>query len=457
MLNLLFPNKYVDSVFSIDFEELFKKGFRGLVFDIDNTLVHHGDDSNEDVDLLFKKLHSIGFRTLLLSNNSEERVNRFLKNIDSLAIPNSGKPKRSAFKKAVSMLDLEKKEVICFGDQIFIDVLGANLSSLTNVLVKFITAPGETYFGKRREAEKIILKLFEKSKKAKRGIVPVSESSEKKKTASKKRKNFCDINPLFWKISTLKGIALRNVRDFSRGVRFAETKSDEKLPNVISHYESVLIKKGPGIDPRTQENKAVNVEIASSKINGIIIRPGETFSFWKLVGKITAKRGYLEGRVIKNGVLVTGVGGGLCNLANTVNNLILHSPLQITEFHKHSDALASDIGHRVPMANGTSVNYNYIDYRFVNNTDQDVQILLWCDEVNSIGELRSEKEIPFRFELSEEGHHFEKEGDEYFRVSKIFKDKIDKESGEVVERELIWNNHSRVMFDPSLIPEDQIQ
>ena len=213
-------------------------------------------------------------------------------------------------------------------------------------------------------------------------------------------------------------------------------------------------KKGKGIDSVTQENKAVNIRLASSKITNIIIKPGETFSFWRTVGTVNKRKGYKEGRVIKQDKLVKGTGGGLCNLANTINNLILHSPLEITEFNKHSDALASDIGHRVPMANGTSVSYNYIDYRFKNNTNQNVQIILWCDETKLYGQLRSEMEYPYSYEIVEEGHHFEKENDgKYYRISKIYRKTINKVTQMPVDKELIWDNHSLVMFDYDLIEE----
>lgn len=271
-----------------------------------------------------------------------------------------------------------------------------------------------------------------------------------------KNKNFCDMNPFFWAISTFKGILIRNIKDLFSRERFARTKKTQKLANVVSEYSSVMIKKGKGVDPRTQENKAVNLRIASGKITGIVINPGETFSFWKTVGTVNKRKGYKAGRVLKQDKLVTGTGGGLCNLANTINNLILHSPLQIVEFHKHSDALASDIGHRVPMANGTSVSYNYIDYRFKNNTDQQVQILLWCDDEKSYGELRSEREFPYVYELAEENHHFEKENGRYYRVSKIYKNTLDRATGNIIDKELIWDNHSMVMFDYSLIPEELI-
>lgn len=272
-----------------------------------------------------------------------------------------------------------------------------------------------------------------------------------------KNKNFCDINPLFFAISTQKGIIQRNIKDFISNTKFAKTKRKEKLDNIISSYSSNLIKKGKGVDPVLQENKAVNIRLASSQINEIIIKPGEVFSFWRTIGKVNKRTGYKEGRVIKDNKLIPGTGGGLCNLANTINNLILNSPLEIVEFHKHSDALAPDNGKRIPMANGTSVSYNYIDYRFKNNTDQNIQLLLWCDDEKLYGELRSEKEFPWKYQLIEENHHFEKEGDKYYRVSQIYRDTIEKETGNIIKKELIWDNHSMVMFDYDLIPKELIK
>lgn len=273
----------------------------------------------------------------------------------------------------------------------------------------------------------------------------------------KRNKNFCDINPFFYSISMYKGILLRKIKDLLSKEKFAKVREEKKLPNVVYEYSSTIIKEGKDIDPKTQENKAVNIRLASSKITGIVIHPGEIFSFWRTIGTVNKRKGYKEGRVIRQNKLITGTGGGLCNLANTINNLILHSTLEIVEFHKHSDALASDIGHRVPMANGTSVSYNYIDYRFKNNTDQDVQLLLWCDESKLYGELRSEYEFPYSYEIVEEDHHFQKEGDKYYRVSKIYRNTIQKSTKKILNKELIWDNHSMVMFDYNLIPKEEIR
>lgn len=270
-------------------------------------------------------------------------------------------------------------------------------------------------------------------------------------------KLFCEISPTTYKISQTKEIIKRSIQNFFSNEKFAKTKKEEKLPNVVSSHSSALIKKGPGVDLKLQQNKVVNINIANKSLNHIIIHPGETFSFWKIVGNTTKRKGYKDGRVIIDNKLVPGVGGGLCNLANTIHYIVIHSPLKVTELHNHSDALAPDEGKRVPYANGTSVSYNNVDFRFLNNLDQDVQIVVWCDEEKSYAQLRSERELPHTYRIVEEDHHFAKENDKYFRISKIYKETIDKDSGKVIKKELIRDNHSEVMYDYSLIPEELIK
>lgn len=272
-----------------------------------------------------------------------------------------------------------------------------------------------------------------------------------------KGKHLYEINPTFYEIILQKEICKRYVKNLFSKDKIAKTKQEERLPNIVSSRNSNLIKRAKGIDIRTQEGKATNIKIAGSKINGIIIHPGEVFSFWQTVGKAKKKKGYQEGRLIVGKELTTGIGGGLCNLGNTIHWMVLHSPLEVVEFHKHSDALAPDHGKREPFSSGTSVCYNMVDYKFKNNTDQDVQLIIWCENEKLYGELRSEKEFPYTYELVEEDHHFQKEGDKYYRVSKIYKQITDRKTGKIIGKELVLDNHSEVMFDYSLIPQEQIR
>ena len=164
MFSLLYPYEYADSVFAIDYEKLKALGFSALIFDIDNTLVHHGDDSTPEIDELFRSIHALGFKTLLLSNNNKARIERFTKNIETLYIDEAGKPKKAGYLKALSTLGVTNEQAIFIGDQIFTDVFGANRARIKSILVKFIRLPNETNFGKRRKAEQIVLDRYFKSK-----------------------------------------------------------------------------------------------------------------------------------------------------------------------------------------------------------------------------------------------------------------------------------------------------
>ena len=271
------------------------------------------------------------------------------------------------------------------------------------------------------------------------------------------RKLFCQISPLCYRISMQKEHLLRHIKDLLSKQRFAAEKSEEPLKNIVKSHSSILIRKLHGVDLRLQENKVTNIQLACDKVNGLIIRPGQTFSFWKTIGKTSARKGYKEGLVIEDGKLVSGIGGGLCQMGNLIHWLVLNSPLQVTELHHHSDALFPDERRRVPFGTGTSVCYNHIDYRFYNCTDQSVQLLTWIEDGALCGELRSERPFPYRYRLVEEDHHFSREGDQYYRISRVYRLVFDRETGTQLAKELILDNHSKVLYDPALIPKEQIR
>jgi vancomycin resistance protein VanW len=145
-----------------------------------------------------------------------------------------------------------------------------------------------------------------------------------------------------------------------------------------------MVRKLYGVDLKLQENKKTNLKLAGDRITDVIIHPGETFSFWKMVGRPTAKKGYKNGLVISKKGFYAGVGGGLCQLANMIHYLVLNSPLKVIELHHHSDALFPDERRRVPFGTGTSVLYNNIDYCFKNTLDCDVQLKIWQDVKNHL-------------------------------------------------------------------------
>ena len=164
----LYPYEYVDSVFDIDYEKLYKNGVRGLIFDIDNTLVLHGTDSTPEIDALFAYIQGLGFKTLLLSNNEEKRILRFLRNIDNCYyIAEADKPNVKGYLHALEIMELDKSEAVVIGDQVFTDVFGANVAGIPSILVKFLRWPNETDLGKRRRVEQMVLDRYDKRKRFK--------------------------------------------------------------------------------------------------------------------------------------------------------------------------------------------------------------------------------------------------------------------------------------------------
>ncbi len=272
------------------------------------------------------------------------------------------------------------------------------------------------------------------------------------------RKLFCELNPICYKISVIKERTKRNIKNYFNKNLLATTRSEIILPNIVKGHTSIILRKLYNVDMELQINKKTNLKLAVKKINKLIIKPGETFSFWYLVGKTSKKYGYKEGLVISKKGLTKNFGGGLCQLANMIHYLVLNSPLEVTELHHHSDALFPDDRRRVPFGTGTSVFYNYLDYRFKNNTAQNVQLLLWIEEDILYGELRSEYEFPYRYKLIEENHHFKKEKDgKFYRISQVYKITINKSTKETIKKELILNNHSEVLYDYTKIPSSEIR
>lgn len=273
----------------------------------------------------------------------------------------------------------------------------------------------------------------------------------------KQRKLFCQINPFCYALSTYKEIAKRSLKNLTSKEHFARSRLPDRLPCLVYAHTIHMIRRAPGVNLQHQLNKAVNIDLAARRMDGLVLHPGESFSFWDRVGMVTRWKGYKEGRVIVQNHLTADIGGGLCNLSHALHLLVLHSPLEVTEFHSHSDALAPDEGPRVPFSAGTSICYNYLDFRFRNTTDQDVQLCVWCEGETLYTQLRSQRPFPWRYEIVEEDHHFRREGDSFYRVSKIYRKVADSATGALVRKDLVLDNHSKVMFDESLIPKELIR
>ena len=164
-LHMFYPDEYLDSTYEIDFDLLYKKGYRGVIFDIDNTLVPHGAPADARAEALFSHLKSIGFSCCLLSNNQRPRVELFNKNIGVNFIEDAHKPSVKRYQKAMKMMGTDTENTLFVGDQLFTDVFGARRTGIHSILVKPIHPKEEIQIVLKRYLERIVLCAYERKKK----------------------------------------------------------------------------------------------------------------------------------------------------------------------------------------------------------------------------------------------------------------------------------------------------
>lgn len=156
----LYPGEYVDSTYDIDFEGLWKEGYRGAIFDIDNTLVPHGAPADERACALFSHLKELGYECMLLSNNKEPRVKQFHDAVQVSYIHKAGKPNPASYRRAMAQMGTDEHNTLFVGDQIFTDIYGANLTGIRTILVKPIHPKEEIQIVLKRYLEKIVLFFY---------------------------------------------------------------------------------------------------------------------------------------------------------------------------------------------------------------------------------------------------------------------------------------------------------
>lgn len=234
------------------------------------------------------------------------------------------------------------------------------------------------------------------------------------------------------------------------GSRYAQTRLDGELPFKIFTHKSVLLRKLGDVDMRLQHNKVTNLRLAAAKIDKTVIRPGETFSFWRLVGRPTAKKGYLPGMLLSNGEVSEGMGGGLCQMANLLYWMVIHSPLTVTERYRHSFDAFPDSGRVLPFASGATIFYNYVDLQFRNDTDMDFEIRVWVDDRFLRGEIYASQQPQVSYSIVERDHRFlynQKSG-KHYRENKLFQQTIDRRTGKLLSDTLVCENHSEMKYHP---------
>ncbi len=180
MLQCFYPDAYLDSAYKVDYEGMYQKGFRGVIFDIDNTLVPHGAPADEKSIALFERLRRIGLESVLLSNNKEPRVKSFNDKVHSRYLYKAGKPGREGYRRAMELMGTTPETTFFVGDQLFTDVWGARRTGIWTYLVKPIHPKEEIQIVLKRRLEWIVLLFYKRSlRKRKQGGDTPSRGMEK--------------------------------------------------------------------------------------------------------------------------------------------------------------------------------------------------------------------------------------------------------------------------------------
>ena len=175
--------------------------------------------------------------------------------------------------------------------------------------------------------------------------------------------------------------------------------STPELPVRVKKHGSLLLRDLSLDEMALQHNKVVNLRLASARTDGVVIRPGETFSFNKVIGNCTRRKGYVVGMRLSNGDATAGVGGGICQLANLLHWMFLHSPLTVVERSEHSFDPFPDKNRVLPWGVGCSIVWNYVDLVVRNDTDVTFQLRTWLDEKHLRGELRADRPVDHSYKV----------------------------------------------------------
>jgi len=231
------------------------------------------------------------------------------------------------------------------------------------------------------------------------------------------------------------------------GLKFArrsELCSSAMLEHKHFTHQTPLLRHLRGIDVSLEQNKITNLHLALSKINGIILQPGEAFSFWRMIGRPTRRKGYLEGVILRKGAFESGIGGGLCHLSGFIYWMTLHTPLTVTERHRHGYDTTLDKF----FGSDATCFYNYKDLMIKNNTSQPFQLWMEIGEDYLRGAWISDVPPICKYEIYQKEHLIHKEDWGGHTRHNILHRKIYDLNDALIDDEFVAENHAIMLYPP---------
>ena len=234
--------------------------------------------------------------------------------------------------------------------------------------------------------------------------------------------------------------------------RWAKERRQDSLPYLQASHKTPLLRHLRGEDMELQRNKVVNLRLAVEKLDGVLLRPGETLSYWRLIGKPSARRGYLPGMVLFLGRIGSDVGGGLCQLSNLIFWMTLHTDLTVVERYRHSHDVFPDAHRSQPFGTGATCAYPHRDLMLRNDTQETYQLRLWVGEKNLEGQWLATAPPVHRFEIQERDARMDQAAwGGYVSHNAIWRRVFDRD-GRFLEDQPLFTNDAIMMYSP-LLPE----
>ncbi|MCI8554223.1 MAG: VanW family protein [Clostridiales bacterium] len=235
--------------------------------------------------------------------------------------------------------------------------------------------------------------------------------------------------------------------------RYADGREACLLPHRLCRFQSVLINPLTGYPLEYQRNKVHNLRLACPTADHLLIRPGETFSFWHLVGQAERMGRFRDGLCLVNGEIRPVRGGGLCQLSNLLYGLFLHTPLTVTERHPHSAESFPPPPVSLPHAHealpdgvDATVSEGWLDLKAHNGTETTFQIVLHVEGDHLRGEIRTDRQPEAFYRVWTEDESIQEETDGVYRSLTLWRARLDPLTGEETEREKLYDSRQRLDY-----------
>ena len=213
------------------------------------------------------------------------------------------------------------------------------------------------------------------------------------------------------------------------GIPYATCRERQELPYPLFETSCPMYNRETGFDMVYQENKVFNLKLAAATLDHLLIRPGETFSFWRLVRYADRDTPYREGLAEVDGKLTVLKGGGLCQLSNLLCWMFLHTPLTLTERHGHQVKDFPEPPSDAPLGVDATVAEGWLDLRVRNDTEVTFQIAISFDQAHITGRVYTARDLGLTYEAINENLVYYRQNGRVYEGVDVVQRAIDTSSG----------------------------